>query len=400
MPRRLRATSLLLVVVAFAIATLAQPALADASVGYDLILSGYSRPIHVTSAHDPDVLYIVQQGGTIERARFKAGSWEKLSRPLLDITDRVNEPTGFIEQGILGATFHPQFQRNGLFYVAYTRKAAGDRDGDSVVSEFRRGRDGTADPGSERILLVVPQSKTIHAVANLVFGPDGYLYIGSGDGGFGRKARDLTTKLGKILRIDPRDPDGNGPKRFTVPPDNPYVGKPGLDIIWASGFRNPWRFSFDRFTGDLWIGDVGESLREEVDRARPRNGQLAGGRGKDFGWNVCEASLERRGSEGDPDDRCGRGVLPAFEYDHGEHKCAIIGGHVYRGPAAAWRGLYIAVDSCGWQFVLERDGGARIERRTLDGGIVSYGDDAIGNLYAAYRGQGEAFRVTFTEAAP
>jgi glucose/arabinose dehydrogenase len=397
MPRRLRATSLLLVVVT--LGTLGQPALAEPGVVYDRILSGYERPIQVTSADRPGFLFIVEQRGTIERARRQNGTWEKLD-PFLDIRDRVNVPTGFIEQGLLGVTFHPRFDRNGLFYVAYTRTAAGDRDGDSVVSEFRRGPGGTADPGSERILLVVEQKRLKHAVANLVFGPDGYLYIGSGDGALSRRARDLTTTHGKILRIDPRDPDGPGPRRYTVPPDNPYVGKPGLDIIWARGLRNPWRFSFDRRSGELWIGDVGENLREEIDRARPRAGRLAGGRGMDFGWNVCEGSLERGSGEGDADDRCDRGIRPIFEYDHGDHKCAIIGGHVYRGPEEAWYGHYIAADSCGWQFVLERDGDVVIDNRTIDGGVVSFGEDAVGNLYAVYRNLGEVYRVTFIETPP
>ena len=214
------------------------------------------------------VIFILEQRGVIRRATFEGGSWRKLGT-FLDIRSLVRAGG---EQGLLGLAFHPDYQANGLFYVDYTRRGEGSAGGDTVVAEYQRASDTRADPGSRRVVLTVDQPAANHNGGHLAFGPDGFLYIALGDGGGAgdtyHSGQDRGTLLAKLLRIDPRDPDGSGPRRYAVPASNPWVGGRGRDETWAWGLRNPWRFSFDRTRGDLWIGDVGQGAREEVDRAK------------------------------------------------------------------------------------------------------------------------------------
>jgi glucose/arabinose dehydrogenase len=243
------------------------------------------------------------------------------------------------------------------------------------------------DPQTRRRVLVIAKEAPAHNGGHLVFGPDGLLYIGTGDGRFpgdpDEVARDPRSLLGKIQRIDPRDPDGPGRRRYRVPTGNPFVGRPGKDEIWARGLRNPWRFSFDRVTGDLWIGDVGEDEREEIDKASSRANGRGAGRGDDYGWDDCEGSLEFEDDEGDSDTDCEQHVLPIFEYAHADGgACSVTGGSVHRraGPAS-WHGLYIAGDFCGRLFVLGPAGRLRLSTSTSES-ITSFGSDAAGRLYA------------------
>jgi glucose/arabinose dehydrogenase len=238
-----------------------------------------------------------------------------------------------------------------------------------------------------------------HDGGNIAFGPDGFLYVGLGDGGGqadpNGTGQDLGTPLGKILRIDTKDPDGTGPRHHGIPPGNPFVGKPGLDEIWALGTRNPWRYSFDRANGDLWIGDVGESRLEEVDRARARRSGTGAGRGMNLGWSACEGTLTFKP---DPNGTCTTGKKPLYEYGHGPGRCSVTGGYVYRGPKAqAWRGLYVAADWCGRLFVLDQRGRVRLSRLTPRR-ITSFGEDAAGRLFAV--GDGNLYLVRLTGPRP
>ena len=236
-------------------------------------------------------LYIVEQTGRIKVAELRNGSWRKAGT-FLDLSSKVLAPPfGGAEQGLLGLAFAPDYATSGRFYVNFTRRGSGGAAGDTVIAELRRSSTLVADPASFRRLLVIDQPYDNHNGGNLAFGPDGMLYIGMGDGGSGGdpedRAQDLTSRLGKLLRIDPTDPDGSGPARFTVPADNPYIGETEKHLVWLRGVRNPWRFSFDPATGDLWIGDVGQGATEEIDRLPATSGQDAG-RAANLGWNVCE----------------------------------------------------------------------------------------------------------------
>ncbi|CAN5726490.1 PQQ-dependent sugar dehydrogenase [soil metagenome] len=371
------------------------------------MLSGYTQPLLVTSAGSrrSRVIFIVEQGGQVKRATRRDGRWKRLGT-FLDISSLTHDTTIQVnrDRGLLGLAFHPQYKKNGLFYVNYTRRTDGPGDGDSVIAEYRRWNRAQADPSSRRVVMVITQPHPGHNAGHLAFGPDGMLYIGSGDGnGFGdqlKAGQDVDTLLGKILRIDPRDPDGRkGPRRYGVPKGNPYVGKPGRDEIWALGLRNPWRFSFDRRKGDLWIGDVGETQREEVNRARSDSSGRNAGRGRNFGWSDCEGSLEFAGGEAGP--ACQLHVLPTHDYAHAFPTwCAVMGGYVFRGPGAkAWRGLYIAGDFCGGVFVLDGSGRLRLADDT-DRRITSFGEDAAGRLYAADRPRGLVYRVHLRGGRP
>ncbi len=385
-PIRLLATLLAALVV---LAGPAVPAAGAASeVRLRTVLTGYDRPVLVTAFDGAGrTIFIVEQTGAIKRATFRDGAWRRLGT-FLDLGGiiRAPSPSGDNERGLLGLAFHPDYRTNGLFYVDYTRRGRGDRDGDTVVAEYRRSSAGRADPASARILMVIDQPYANHNGGHLAFGPDGYLYVGLGDGGGAgdpdENGQDRTSPLGKILRIDPRDPDGAGPARYAVPGSNPFVGRRGLDEIWAGGLRNPWRYSFDRLTGDLWIGDVGQYEREEVDRAPADAAGRNAGRGLDLGWDGCEGRLEYERSEGDPDRRCSTDTLPIHDYPHGPGSCAVTGGYVHRGPASpGWHGLYVAGDFCGRLFVLDAQGRQRLGA-AVDARIISFGEDARGRLFA------------------
>jgi glucose/arabinose dehydrogenase len=286
--------------------------------------------------HDTSV-YIAEQGGDI---RVLRGG--RLRGTVLDLTDVVSQDGG--ERGLLGLAFSPDGRQ---LYTDYT-----DRNGDTQVVEFAMREQGgreQPDPASRRTVLSVAQPQPNHNGGQLAFGPDGYLYIALGDGGAagdvgpghapGGNAQSLATLLGKILRIDPTPSAG---ATYTVPADNPFVGRSGArGEIWAYGVRNPWRFSFDTATGDLWIGDVGQGEWEEVDRAPAASGRNAG-RGDNFGWNRVEGTHSYEGGVAPPGT-----VEPVFEVSHDDGACSVIGGYVYRGRAIPdLRGTYLFTDYC------------------------------------------------------
>src|ERR1043166_9376382 len=325
--------------------------------------------------------FIVEKTGKIRIV--KSGS--VLSPPFLDLSARVSDAD---EQGLLGLAFHPQYAVNGRFVVDYTAP-----NGDPHVSAFRvSANPDVADPASEQVLLAIDQPFDNHNGGMVVFGPDGKLYIGMGDGGSAGdpqgNGQNKGVLLGKILRVDV-----SGAGVLSVPADNPFVGQAGArPEIWSYGLRNPWRFSFDRAQGDLYIADVGQNAREEVDVA---TSAAQFGKGLNFGWNVMEGVACYSPPSGCP--RSGL-PLPVLDYDHGDG-CSVIGGYVYRGAAIpSLRGRYFFADYCGgWVRSFLLQGGAAAERRDWPtrrpGGLVtSFGEDAAGELYVM-NSSGKVFRI-------
>jgi glucose/arabinose dehydrogenase len=331
-------------------------------------------PVAIAVRPDDDSLYVAEKGGRVRRVPkgqtpspgvIEGGS-------LLDISDQVS--TGS-EQGLLGITFNGDGSK---LYVNYT-----DRAGDTQVVEYAW-RDGRADVGSRRVLLSVDQPFANHNGGQVSFGPDGKLYIGLGDGGSqgdpANRAQNLGDLLGKLLRIDPAP---SGDKPYTVPSDNPFVGRSGAaGEVWMYGLRNPWRFSFDRVTRDLWVADVGQNAWEEVNFL-PAGSQA----GANFGWNLLEGSHRYKGAN--PDGA----ILPIHEYSHDEG-CSVTGGYVYRGSRVpTLRGVYVYADACsGTIWGLAQEGGQLKGNAELTlggrdalgrsgGTISSFGEDASGELY-------------------
>jgi glucose/arabinose dehydrogenase len=321
-------------------------------------------------------MFIVEQPGRIRIFAPNALA----TGPFLDITDRI-EARGN-EQGLLGLAFHPQFASNGVFFVNYT-----DRSNHNVIARFQLSPDPRfADPASERIILSVDDPYGNHNGGVLAFGSDGYLYAGMGDGGGANdpqgNGQNTNSLLGKVLRLDV---DGADP--YAIPPDNPFAGGGGKPEVWAFGLRNPWRMSFDRTTGDLYIGDVGQGQWEEVDLI-----PAGSPGGLDFGWNYREGAHAFAGSP-PPGMRL---VDPIAEYSHAEGGCSITGGYVYRGALAEWNGIYLYADYCTGKLwgILTSAGSTSpapfpsvllFETRL---NITSFGQDSDGEVYFADRSGG------------
>jgi glucose/arabinose dehydrogenase len=345
-----------------------------------LVASGLSTPLFLTApAGDNSRLFIVEKTGRIRIVKNGA----LLNTPFLDLSAQVSNGG---EQGLLGLAFHPQYAQNGTFVVNYT-----DPSGDTRVSRFTvSANPDLANGGSEQVILAVAQPFTNHNGGMVAFGPDGYLYIALGDGGSGGdpqgNGQDRATLLGSILRIDI---DGGTP--YAIPATNPYASSQTFkQEIWAYGVRNPWRLSFDRITGDLYIADVGQGAREEVD-FQPASSTG----GENYGWNIMEGSICFSPSSG-----CNQSglTLPVLDYDHTQG-CSITGGYVYRGTAIpAIQGRYFYGDFCsGWvRSFLMQSGQAveRVEWPTLSpgGSILSFGEDAQGELYIL-SGSGSVYQI-------
>jgi glucose/arabinose dehydrogenase len=342
-----------------------------------LVVSGLHSPLDLQSVReDRERVYVVEQGGRIRVVR----NGQLQATAFLDVSDRISSGG---ERGLLGLAFHPRFAQNRRFFVNYTNRA-----GDTHVAEFQAASADAADAATERVLLRVEQPFSNHNGGGLAFGGDGYLYIGLGDGGSGGdpygNGQRLDTLLGKMLRIDV---DGAAP--YAVPAGNPFRSVPGAQPeIWAFGLRNPFRFSFDRATADLYIGDVGQGAVEEVDVAAPRVG------GQNYGWNVTEGSACYKPSSG-----CNKAgiTLPVYEYDHSQG-CSITGGVVYRGcrmPDLA--GTYFFGDYCeGFVRSFRYAGGQATDVRqwSLTGidSVSSFGLDADGEVYVVDY-DGELYRL-------
>jgi glucose/arabinose dehydrogenase len=348
------------------------------------VVAGLSSPLDVQiPPGERGRMFVVEQGGRIRVARAGA----LVAAPFLDISARISSGG---ERGLLGLAFHPQYATNGRFYLNYT-----DRSGDTHISEFRAPTPAgdAADAASERELMFVAQPFANHNGGGLAFGPDGFLYIGLGDGGSAgdpfRNGQNLGTRLGKLLRIDV-----NGAAPFAVPSDNPFVGRAGaLPEIWAYGLRNPWRFSFDRTTGDLYIGDVGQNALEEIDVGlASRKG------GENYGWNTMEGSRCFSPSSG-----CNMSglTLPVTEYGRSDG-FSVTGGVVYRGcrmPGHA--GQYFYADyGTGIIRSFRLDNGRATDARDWTNALrasgirnpSSFGVDADGEIYVVDY-DGEVYRI-------
>jgi glucose/arabinose dehydrogenase len=343
--------------------------------GWMPAVSGLYLPVDIQNAGDGSGrLFVVERPG---RIRIVIDGL-LFQQPFLDITDRVG--SGGSEQGLLGLAFHPDYEINGFFYVNYT-----DRNGDTVISRFSVSPDSNiADPSSELKMLGIPQPYANHNGGAVAFGPDGYLYLGLGDGGSqgdpNGNGQSLNSLLGKILRLDV---DHDIP--YSIPPDNPFAGSGEVyQEIWASGMRNPWRFTFDPANGNLYIGDVGQNTWEEIDLAPAEVGGL------NFGWNNYEGNHPYQGGSS------ASIAFPIAEYDH-SLGCSVTGGVVSRGASLpAWNGIYLYGDFCtGYVWgLLTQAGNWQSQMLFQTGlGISTFGVDEAGEVYLAdYRG-GTIYRL-------
>jgi glucose/arabinose dehydrogenase len=344
--------------------------------------AGLDSPISLTNAGDgSNRLYANEQAG---RIRIVEVDGTLRPQPFLDITDRISSGG---ERGLLGLAFHPDFERNHRFFVDYTAKD----DGHTVIAEYTAADDGlSADPGSERILLTVDQPYANHNGGQLAFGPDGDLYIGLGDGGSGGdpqgNGQNTQALLGKVLRIDV-DADPAGGKAYAIPADNPFASGGGAPEVWAYGLRNPWRFSFDRDQGDLYIADVGQGSWEEIDR-QPSDSRG----GENYGWNVMEGKHCYDSDSCDPSPY----VPPIAEYSH-DQGCSVTGGYVYRGTQQPdLVGIYVFADYCsGIVFTLQVDEGTTTPKvvAQTELGITSFGESENGEIYAVDQRGGGVYHV-------
>ena len=345
------------------------PPSAEVTLALRSVVSGLSSPLLLTTPSGDARLFIVEKGGLIRIV--KDGSL--LSTPFLDVSALVSNGN---EQGLLGLAFDPQYAGNGRFFIDYT-----DTDGNTVVASYRvSSNPDIADPASAEVRLRVDQPYPNHNGGHLLFGSDGFLYIGLGDGGaagdpqeHGQDPRDL---LGSMLRIDV-----SGASGYTSPGSNPHAENAAwAPEVWNIGLRNPWRFTFDRATGDLYIADVGQGDREEINVSPASSGA---GRGQNFGWPITEGSACYGASSC---DRTGL-VEPVLDYTHADG-CSVTGGIVYRGTAIpALAGTYFYGDYCSnWVRSFRFAGGQATDRRAWPGlspgsGVLSFGEDAAGELY-------------------
>lgn len=348
--------------------------LSSLEIDLDPFLEGLEAPLLLTHAGDGSGrVFVVEQVGTI----YTVEGAEVAPQPFLDISDKT-EAGG--ERGLLGLAFHPDFEDTGRFFVNYT-----DLAGDTIVASYTA--DGPqADAPSEEILLKIDQPYPNHNGGHLAFGPDGYLYVATGDGGSAGdpqdNGQDRGSLLGKLLRIDV---DGGDPYR--IPGDNPFAdGEEGAREVWAYGLRNPWRFSFDRGSDALWIADVGQGELEEINRVPDDESGL------NFGWNEMEGS---RCYEGECDSS--GTVLPVTEYEH-DLGCSVTGGFVYRGALfPQLRGAYFFADYCsGNVWAIDAAAPGPVEPTLLvssDRALSSFGQDEEGELYVTDIGNGEVLRV-------
>jgi glucose/arabinose dehydrogenase len=366
-------TRALLLALLFPAAAIAQ------QIALQQVTAGFSAPLGIVSAGDAR-LFIVQQGGTI-------AIWDGtriLTTPFLDIHNLISCCN---ERGLLGLAFHPHYATNGLFFVDYTAPS-----GDVTIARYSVSADpNRADFTSGAVLLTIPHSQFAnHNGGQLQFGPDGYLYIGVGDGGgagnVSNSAQDLNQLLGKILRIDVDRPP------YAIPSSNPF---PAHGEIWAYGLRNPWRFSFDRETGDLWIADVGQNLYEEVD-LQP----AASAGGQNYGWRLMEGFHCFNPSTNCPSAGL---TLPILEYSH-TLGCSITGGYRYRGARfPRLRGVYFYADYCSGTIwgATQTNGtwSSKVMLTTNKIPFTSFGEDSNGELYVV-SGGGTLYQIVDPNPIP
>ncbi len=352
------------------------------------VATGFSSPIYATSPPgDYERLFVVEQTGRIKIIK----NGVTLPTPFLNASSKIRNGS---ERGLLGLAFHPNYASNGQFFVNYTRLS----DGDTVIARYTvTSNPDIADLASEQTLLVVDQPFSNHNAGWLGFSPvDGYLYIGFGDGGSGNdpgnRAQTVTEPLGKMFRIDV---DSGSP--YSIPPTNPFIGQAPLDEIWAIGLRNPWRNSFDRQNGDLYFGDVGQNVREEISY---QLGTSTGG--ENYGWR-CMEGFRCTGLSGCTCNSVAL-TLPIYDYNHNAGRCSVTGGYVYRGcNIPDLEGTYFFADFCTgeiWSFKVVAGAVTEFMDRTAElapsvgsiGSISSFGQDAFGELYIVDI-DGDIFRI-------
>lgn len=353
------------------------PTIDGTSIDLEEVVRGLSNPVHLTAPPGDERIFVTEQAGRIRIIVNDA----LLATPFLDIADKVASGG---ERGLLSVAFHPDYENNGYFFVNYT-----DAAGDTRVERYRVSSDpNRADPASARLILTVDQPFSNHNGGHILFGPDGMLYIAMGDGGDAGDplghAQNRSTLLGDLLRIDV---DKGDP--YAIPPSNPFVNQSGMrGEIWAWGLRNPWRIAFDRATGLLYIADVGQRDREEINVVPASQGGL------NYGWNIMEGTRCYRDASCDSSGL----VEPVHEYTHADG-CSITGGIVYRGsriPALA--GHYFYADYCdGWIRGFRYNNGKLVDAREwFPAGsvnrITSFGEDASGELYVV-SGTGVVYRL-------
>jgi glucose/arabinose dehydrogenase len=367
---------------------------AAVALDVSLVAGGFNDPVLVTNAGDGSGrLFVVEQGGAI----WVVTNGQKSAQPFLDLRGAVS--TGG-ERGLLGLAFHPDYPSRPYFWVNFT-----DRNGNTAINRYTVSADrDVANRASGVRVMSIGQPYSNHNGGNLAFGPDRYLYVGMGDGGGagdpGNRAQSLNSLLGKMLRIDVDH--GSGSRHYSVPRSNPYVGRTGLDEIWSRGLRNPWRWSFDRLNGQLWIADVGQGRWEEVNRSSRRD-TVPAGRAVNYGWRVLEGRACYNPATG-----CSTAGKqpPQAVYGHavsGPDNCSVTGGFVYRGSAyPVLAGGYVFGDFCSgrmWMIsplasapvtpTLVRDAGVAPQLS-----ISSFGEDEAGELYVCDHGGGAIYRIT------
>ena len=348
-----------------------------ASITLTPVAKGFDNPTTIANAGDgSNRLFVLEQKGRIKVVRDGVLG----ATPFLDLAKIVKSTAS--EQGLLGIAFAPDFAKSRAFYLNYTNRTGV---GNTVLARYSVGSTpDRADPASRRELLTITQPFSNHNGGQLAFGPDGYLYIGTGDGGsggdtFGNGQR-RDTLLGKLLRIDVRS---SGANPYAIPGGNPFGNE-----IWAYGLRNPWRFSFDRATGDLYIADVGQDVVEEIDF------QPAGaGAGANYGWNLMEGTscFKSPGC-----NEKGNLVLPVAEYRHGRGDCSVTGGYVYRGKNPALQGIYFFGDFCSGRIWGLRRNASGWDKQLLQDtklSISTFGEDEQGELYLADYESGTVYRI-------
>lgn len=348
------------------------------TIGLTSFATGFTSPVDIEHPAEDTRLFVVQQTGAIR---------------ILNANGTVN-PTNFLtlttatisngsERGLLGLAFHPNYATNGYFYVNYTNTA-----GNTVIARYTvSANPDVADATSATILLTVAQPFSNHNGGSLKFGPDGYLYIGMGDGGSagdpGNRAQNINENLGKMLRIDV---DAASP--YGIPADNPYVGITGNDEIWAIGLRNPWKFSFDMANGDLWIADVGQNQVEEINKiAAPTT------TGLNFGWKCYEGNSVYSSCSG-----TATYTFPIAEYTHTGGACSITGGYVYRGSLYPnLVGKYVFADYCNNKVGYVNDAGTIVWTTAFSGtNITTFGQDINGEIYVGGSGNGVIYKLRDT----
>lgn len=362
--------------------------IANARPGVETVAAGFERPLWIGApSHVKDRLWVIEQAGRIWIIDAKTG--ERRTEPFLDVSEHVSRRDN--EEGLLGLAFAPDFQKSGRFYMNFTDRNRHTR----IVRMTAEGPDFLrSDASSMEVLMSYKQDFGNHNGGWISFGPDGMLYVGNGDGGAANdpnnRAQDLGSYLGKMLRIDVSPETG-----YTVPKDNPFAGEEkAKPEIWALGLRNPWRCSFDRETGDLWIGDVGQNRWEEINWMPKGKGA-----GANYGWRLREA--DRETPQKDVGGPAPKGAIePVYVYDHGngpKDGLSVTGGYVYRGPVKSLQGRYFFGDYNNrrvWSFIPKNGKPSDFKDHTDDfqpedgklGMIASFGEDPDGNLYIVDHG--------------